>query len=524
MELKKLFLLASSALIILSCNEESLEQPQKNLRMVTLSASVEGNDTKASFDETGKLAWSESDAIWVQTSMGSQKFDLKTEHAGQATGDFSGALNNGETLGEIAVYPYHVSNSVSDASEITVTLPNEYGNVTDFNNTNAVMLATDGNEGSYSFKHLGGILRFKISNFPEGATQAVLTTGNAIAGSFKVSQNTDGDNVITSAASSDNNSVALKFAATTAVEEKEISFPLPTGSYTGVKLEIKDAADKVLAVYDNTAKTYTVERANRYNASITFTSIQAGSGEDTALTFYVKTAEELQEAFTEKANIVLMADIALDSETSLSVAQDAEMTLDLNGKTISQTKTCTESYAFITNNGDLTIRGDGKISFTDEGAGDPSYGWGVYTIHNNGTLKVEGGEISLTGKAGVGYAVHNYNGATMQVNGGTITAGGSNYYDGIRLFCGTNQTTVTVNGGTISSIWAQNPSTDQASEVKGTVIINGGNPGTTYYENYTQVKVKSGVSATVISYGNGKDNTTTTEENGYTVYSFVHNN
>ena len=97
------------------------------------------------------------------------------------------------------------------------------------------------------------------------------------------------------------------------------------------------------------------------------------------------------------------------------------------------------------------------------------------------------------------------------------------YYDGIRLFCGSNETTVTVNNGEISTIWAQNPTANKATEVKGTVIFNGGTVNTIYYENYTTVKVKTGVTAAVTPYGEGEENITTTTEGEYTVYSFVHN-
>jgi len=138
-------------------------------------------------------------------------------------------------------------------------------------------------------------------------------------------------------------------------------------------------------------------------------------------------------------------------------------------------------------------------------------------------LTVNGGTIRNTGVGNqIGYAIDNYNGATLTINGGNITATGSSYYDGIRLFCGNNETLVTINAGNISSIWAQNPSANKAKAVNGTVVINGGTVNTTYYENYTTVKVAGGVNATVKAYGVGSDNTTHCSENGYTVYSFVH--
>ena len=151
--------------------------------------------------------------------------------------------------------------------------------------------------------------------------------------------------------------------------------------------------------------------------------------------------------------------------------------------------------------------------------------YGSNTVANKGKLVVEGGEISNVGKGNqIGYAIDTYNGSTLTINGGKISASGSSYYDGIRLFCGNKDITVTVNNGEISSIWAQNPSENKATEVKGTIIINGGTIGATYFENYTIVKVATGISATVTPYGIGSDNTTSEEIDGYTVYSFVHDN
>ncbi len=231
----------------------------------------------------------------------------------------------------------------------------------------------------------------------------------------------------------------------------------------------------------------------------------------------------LQDAITtagkSNATVKLLSDVVL--EEPVTVAADATLTLDLCGFSISQSSE--EAVSMLTNKGSLTIadnKGEGKIAFAFTGT--PGTSAAANAISNRGVMVINGGEISNTGSGNqIGYAIDNYNGASLTVNGGTISASGSSYYDGIRLFCGSQETVVTVNGGNISTIWAQNPSSNKASEVFGTVVINGGATGTIYYENYTTVKVKTGVTATVTPYGAGSDKTTTTEENGYTVYSFV---
>jgi len=232
----------------------------------------------------------------------------------------------------------------------------------------------------------------------------------------------------------------------------------------------------------------------------------------------VNSTEALMAAVQNGGTIALVADIELEN-TEVTIPADVTATLDLNGHKI--TKNGDPSESIIVNNGNLTITGNGEIAMTFNGTVDN--GKAVNAISNRGVLTINGGEISNTGTGNqIGYAIDNYNGATLVVNGGEITASGSSYYDGIRLFCGSNETVVTVNGGEISTIWAQNPSTNKATEVKGTVIVNGGTITTVYYENYTTVQVKEGVTATVTSYGAGSDNTKNELKDGYTVYSFVH--
>ena len=231
----------------------------------------------------------------------------------------------------------------------------------------------------------------------------------------------------------------------------------------------------------------------------------------------VATTDELSEALAAGKDVVLTDDVVV-TET-ISIPANANMTLNLNGNDI--TGTFANPVSLITNNGDLTIEGEGEISVTFSGT--VNNGVAMNAISNRGNLTINGGKISNTGTGNqIGYAIDNYNGSSLTINGGEITASGSTYYDAIRLFCGSSETVVTVNGGEISSVWAQNPSANKATEVKGTVIVNGGNITTVYYENYTTVKVADGVTTTVTPYGAGSDNTTSASVGGYTVYSFVH--
>ena len=178
----------------------------------------------------------------------------------------------------------------------------------------------------------------------------------------------------------------------------------------------------------------------------------------------VVTEKDLREALKNGGQVTLLEDIVL-SET-VSIPADKTVVLDLNGHNISQTKACTESYAMINNKGALTITGNGKISFTDAGTGDPNFGWGSYTIRNEGTLVVENSTIEHLGTQTAGthciQAIYQYAGSTT-INDGIISTPN---YRSIRLWHGD----VIINGGVMDGqVWVQTQTGDPAS-----LTINGG--------------------------------------------------
>ena len=187
--------------------------------------------------------------------------------------------------------------------------------------------------------------------------------------------------------------------------------------------------------------------------------------------------------------VTLLGDIALTE--GVTVPADKKITLDLAGKTITGTPEEAKAFAVITNKGDLTITGEGTIVCDHQLAGSTSYA--VNTIVNSGTLTVENGVIENKSTASnqIGYAIDNNStagNAVVTVNGGEIKVSGSNYYDGIRQFANstTLENSVTVAGGSVSSIWMQNPS-DGASDrntkdVKGSIAVTGGTVGAIYLE------------------------------------------
>ena len=119
----------------------------------------------------------------------------------------------------------------------------------------------------------------------------------------------------------------------------------------------------------------------------------------------------------------------------------------------------------INNKGNLTITGNGKISFKDTGAGDPNFNWGSYTVRNEGALVVENGTIEHLGEQDFAthaiFAIFQYSGSST-INGGTISTPA---YRSARLWKGN----MTINGGTFDGqLWVQ--SVDDTAGL----TINGG--------------------------------------------------
>ena len=171
----------------------------------------------------------------------------------------------------------------------------------------------------------------------------------------------------------------------------------------------------------------------------------------------------------------LQTDVVL-AET-LIIPENKTFTLNLNGKTISQTQAQAGAYSMIDNRGTLIIKdtqNGGKIAYADiaELADDVNYV--SNTISNSGTLTIESGIIennSTENVADKGYPHPIDNSGILTINGGTITNNAN--YSSMRIWCTTDDNTkVTINGGTLNgSIDFHNVNTKAN---KGTLTITGG--------------------------------------------------
>ena len=183
--------------------------------------------------------------------------------------------------------------------------------------------------------------------------------------------------------------------------------------------------------------------------------------------------------------IELVRDIT-DAEP-MTIPAGKTVVLDLKGHTISGVDAGTASYALITNKGNLTIQGTGKLELSATN----NRGWNAYSsvISNTvgGTLTVNGGTIEHLGGTDMAYGIDNLtNGkgtkAVTIVNGGTVKS----TYRAIRQFLNgvEAENELYVNGGVIEgankSIWMQDPSknantgklvVEAAAQLKGNVYL-----------------------------------------------------
>lgn len=188
------------------------------------------------------------------------------------------------------------------------------------------------------------------------------------------------------------------------------------------------------------------------------------------------TLAEAVSAAENGATITVQSDVTLDA--TLVVPAGKTITLDLNGKTISQEKFCSASYEMILNKGNLTITGNGKLSFKDTSAGDSSFGWGSYTLRNEGTLVVENGTIEHLGEQTFAThmicAIFQYSGSTT-INGGTISTPN---YRSVRLWKGD----MTINGGTFEGqVWVQSVDDSAVLTVNGGTFAPRGRDGSSVF-------------------------------------------
>ncbi len=177
-----------------------------------------------------------------------------------------------------------------------------------------------------------------------------------------------------------------------------------------------------------------------------------------------------------------------DANALVHLDKDDEITLDLNGKTISVKGSDEAKFdtLAIRNNGVLTITDtssakNGKITLAFDGTNEVGSSQIHSTILNFGTLTIENGTIENTATTGYSpYAIYNYSwggNAILTINGGTVSS--DRTYAVIQAIYddfSKNNNFVTVNGGTINGglySWYQGACLAASLEINGGKFVAG---------------------------------------------------
>lgn len=475
--MKKLFFaLLLAAVALTGCDKD--ETTDVVLHDVELKASIDLNASRVAFDQGGNFFWTVSDAIGVTTTANKSNFEkmtMKDGGAGQATATFKGSFMSGKPEG-YAVYPYNREHTMN-GSELTYNFPTSYNYtiedhsyfVTDGqgNSFNPAMWATI-EDGSVHFKHLGGVFCIAVADMPAGANQTLtVTTSKRITGNFTTDL---AANPVLVTDNEAGNEVTINFS-NAAESDRVFYVPVPTGLYEKICIAFEADGELVEVYFENkrvNARSLKIMRIGEFE-------LEGGEAD------LAKQAEEaLRAAIAKGGSYTLTSDVVLTSP--LVVATDFE--LDLNGHTISHENECSDTYAMITNKSNLTITGNGAISFEDLGAGPAGTDWGTYLIYNEGELTISLGEDGKLEHKGprqftsgngdpIAYVISNHSAGKVEINSGTISSPKSRT---VRNFY--NDGNIVINGGVFEGqVWMQQGnatgSGDHSAKVA-SLTINGG--------------------------------------------------
>ncbi|MBQ3156472.1 MAG: hypothetical protein IJB81_06040 [Clostridia bacterium] len=185
----------------------------------------------------------------------------------------------------------------------------------------------------------------------------------------------------------------------------------------------------------------------------------------------VKTAEDLKAALAEGGIVVLADDVTVTETLNVPAGKDVE--LILNGD-LSYAVSNSGASAIINNKGNLTLSGEGTLSFVAE---NPDLGtipaYATNTITNTGTLTIEAGVTVENGsEGGASYAVDNH--GIFYLNGGTLK--GDRCALRVAKYNADNVVFV-MNDGLVTAktpAWIQLPGSNASVAPNISVTINGG--------------------------------------------------
>lgn len=283
--MKKLihFAFAAASFLLAGCAKAPNEEPEGTI--VTLTASIDEEDTKASISEQGEFLWETTDKISVWISNGeSGKFKqfVYSSGAGTKNAVFTGSVDTGYAI-EWAVFPYNDSHTYSSPTlsffqPQTLDIPTQGNRVP--------MLANyDSETESLSFKHLDGLMRVTMYNVPSSAVYARLTTnGKQNNGTFSIDKSGSTPSLgVVNTETDERTRLNVKITPEDAVGNVVVvNFPMPVGEYSSINITPRKSG---YGTYEgcqiNSSKTQTITRGGMLlMPEVTFNAVELSDSED----------------------------------------------------------------------------------------------------------------------------------------------------------------------------------------------------------------------------------------------------
>lgn len=284
----------ATALVVFACSKKEEDTPVKDNvvpveveetgRIVTLTASVDEPDTKVAIVDH-KYNWQASDVIGVFQSNGSEDpIEFSTTESG-ASASFTASTS--ATLGNYAVYPYASSQAsdyelIEDSGDylMTMILPGSYDYQENALNIPMLGIVSGSN---VTFKAIGGVIRFTVTNIPaNAATFSFKATNKKIAGAFdfEASAATPQLDMVNGLSGKE---VSVDFTPNSGTSHI-FSIPVPVGTIDGFTMTVYDNnADEIYSV--TSSANIAVER----NAVITAPTLTLPDAEEeVSLSYYEK--------------------------------------------------------------------------------------------------------------------------------------------------------------------------------------------------------------------------------------------